>query len=107
MPYKFEYEKIKLPEGKDRRCKLTTEQRLEIFELYATGNYSQRQLAKEYDVSRRLIQFIIDPGKKKRDLELREMRGGSMAYYDKDKQREYTKNHRRYKQKILKEEGVI
>ncbi len=46
MPYKFEYENMKMKEEDKRNRKLTDEQRQEIRELYATGKYSQRGLAK-------------------------------------------------------------
>lgn len=49
MPYKSE--KIKLPKEYDRRIKLTDEQREEIKEKYATGLYSQRALAREYQAA--------------------------------------------------------
>ena len=48
MPYKSE--KIKLSKEQDRRIKLTDEQRQEIRDKYATGLYSQRNLASEYNV---------------------------------------------------------
>lgn len=66
MPFKSE--KIKLPKELDRRRKLSDEQREEIKEKYATGLYSQRALAREYNVSRRLISFVIDEEKAKRML---------------------------------------
>ena len=100
MPYKCE--KIKLSETQDRRTKLTAAQREEIAEKYATGNYSQRQLARDYSVSRRLITFIIDPEKKRRDLENRAARGGSKQYYNREKHRETMKAHRRYKHGLYK-----
>lgn len=98
MPYKFEYENKHIPKELDRRRKLTDEQKEEIKKLY--GTISQRKLAKLYGVSRRLIIFIGCPEKYKRNLQQREESGGSMQYYDKDKQREYSKNHRRYKRSL-------
>lgn len=98
MPYKYETQKEKIPRELDKRIKLTPEQRQEIKEQYT--HKSQRQLAKEYQVSRRLIQFIGDPKKKQKDLLRREERGGSKKYYDKEKQREYIKKHRRRKQEL-------
>ncbi|KAB5255299.1 hypothetical protein F9959_18930, partial [Bacteroides stercoris] len=41
----------------DRRQKLTPFQKAEIFHRYMTEAVSQRQLAREYGVSRRLITF--------------------------------------------------
>lgn len=59
MPYKSE--KLKLNETKDRRRKLTDEQKEEIKNLYATGLVGQRPLAKQFGVSRSLIQVIVNP----------------------------------------------
>ena len=101
MPYKFETDKIKLPEGKDRRKKLTDEDRVTIFELYAIGNTSQRKLADEFGVSRRTIQFVLDPEKRKQNVERMQERGGWKQYYDKDKNREYKAEHREYKKGVL------
>ena len=98
MPYKCEKINIAGTEH-DRRIKLFPEDKKIIRQLRKQG-WSQRELAREFGVSRRLIQFIIDPKKKERDLELREQRGGSKAYYDKDKHRDYMKSHRHYKQDL-------
>ena len=98
MPYKCE--KINLKPEQDRRRKLTDEQKQDIREHYATGTTSQRKLAAAYGVSRRLITFILDPEKKKRDLENRAARGGSKQYYDREKHTRTMREHRQYKQKL-------
>ena len=98
MPYKFDTDKKKIPRDKDRRVKLSEEDRQEIKELYPF--ISQRTLAKMFNVSRRLIIFIGNPKAKERDLELRELRGGWKQYYNKEKWKEQMKNHRRYKRKL-------
>lgn len=90
MPYKTD--KYRLPEGKDRGVKLTDRQREEIKTLY--GTVSQRELARQYKVSRRLIQFIGDPEKYKRNLECREKRGGWKQYYKKSKHAQAMRDHR-------------
>lgn len=59
MPYKSE--KIKLSPTQDRRRKLPDEQKEEIKKLYATGLIGQRPLAKQFGVSRSLIQVIVNP----------------------------------------------
>lgn len=106
MPYKFETDKLKIANEKlDRRCKLTKAQRQEIFEN--KEGLSQRKLAKKYGVSRRLITFILDPEKKKRDLERRRERGGSKIYYDKQKFREQMRGHRRYKKELYDKNLLI
>lgn len=70
MPYKFEYEHLKIKDKDDRRIKLFDEDREEIRKLYATGLFSQRDLANRYNVSRRTITFVLDPTKRERANEL-------------------------------------
>lgn len=98
MPYKFEYTNKRIPKELDRRRKLTESDKEQIRKLY--GKISQRKLAKMFNVSRRSIVFIGRPETKERDLLLRKMKGGSKFYYDKEKQRQYKKNHRKYKQSL-------
>lgn len=108
MPYKSE--KIKLTKEQDRRIKLNDEQRIEIKNKYATGLYSQRTLAKEYNVSRRLITFILDEEKAKRVSEQLKARKADGRYKPtKEEWAETMREHRRYKQELylkgkLKEE---
>lgn len=59
MPYKSS--NIKLAPTQDRRRKLTDEQKEEIKRLYETGLIGQRPLAKQFGVSRSLIQIIVNP----------------------------------------------
>lgn len=99
MPYKCE--KIKLHETQKRSAKLTSEQRVEIYHKYATGKYSQRALASEYGVSRRLVTFIIDPKKHEENLKRRDERGGSMQYYDRETHTIKVREHRRYKHSLV------
>ena len=103
MPYKSE--KIKISGTKhDRRVKLTSEQKKEIYANVL--GLSQRKLATMYGVSRRTIQFILDPEKLKENIKRREERGGSKQYYKPDEWAETMKEHRRYKQD-LKLKGEI
>lgn len=103
MPYNHQQH---IPTALDRRVKLTLENRAEIKLLYASGGYSQRQLARMFDVSRRLITYYIDDKRLEHHKKLAQIRRLDKRYYDKDKHREYTKKHRRYKQE-LKMEGKI
>ena len=100
MPYKYATDKMLIPENKDKRVKLTLCQKEEIFELYATGNYSQRALAREYNVSRRLIQFIIYPEKLEENRQRRQERGGSKQYYNKEANTIAQRTHRQHKQEL-------
>lgn len=83
----------------DKRVKLTPEQKQEIIDNL--GVYSQRELARMYNVSRRTIQFTQHPEKLAENIERRNERGGSKEYYNKEKQGEATKKHRAYKKELL------
>ena len=97
MPYKSA--KIKLDPSQDRRRKLTDEQKEEIRAIYATGVCGMRPLAKQFGVSRSLIQIIVN-----------EKRAESVKQRMKEHWRDYKKpndewaatvrEHRRYKQQL-------
>lgn len=98
MPYKSEYTHLKMPREQDARVKLTDEQREEIREL--NGKVSQRECAKLYNVSRSTIRWIWMPEKHERNLLMREIRGGSMIYYDKESQVKQSRLTRRKRQNL-------
>lgn len=99
MPYKSG--KIKLSREQDRRIKLSPTQRKEIKEKYATGLYSQRALAREYNVSRRLISFIIDDDKyQKAKEQFKERRADGRYKPDKEEWAKTMREHRHYKQRL-------
>lgn len=99
MPYKSE--KMKLTRDQDRRIKLTDAQREEIRQKYASGLYSQRALAKEYNVSRRTIQFTVDADKYARAREQFKQRRKDGRYKpSKEEWAETVREHRRYKQRL-------
>ena len=99
MPYDFEIRRIHLPREKDRRVKLTAAQRQEIL----VSTQSVHALAREYEVSRRTINFIKHPERQARNLKLRKKRGGWRQYYDRDKHKISIRNHQRYKQWVTTE----
>ena len=99
MPYKCEKIVKLVGTSKDRRRKLSDEQKDEIAAL--KGTISQRECARKFNVSRRTIQFIWDPDKHKENLKRKQERGGSRQYYTKEKNREYIKRHRHYKQELF------
>lgn len=103
MPYKFQTDKIPMPRAFDKRIKLTEQDKLDIVDLYKQGNTSQRKLAAQFGISRRTIQFTLDPKKKEENLKRREERGDSKIYYNKEKHTESTRNHRRHKRDVLKD----
>ena len=105
MPYTSE--KVKIENTKfDRRKKLTKDDEEQIRKLYSTGDHSQRDLAAQFKVSRRLITFVIDPAKREANYQVRVAKGGSKQYYDKEKHTKSVREHRRYKQKLLLEGKV-
>jgi transposase len=95
MPFKSETIKIHHTKH-DRRIKLTDEDKEKI----KTMGLSQRALAKMFGVSRRTIQFILHPEKLEQNKKQRKERGGWKQYYNKEKQTEYVRGHREYKQKL-------
>lgn len=101
MPHKFETDHQHLPADKDRRRKLTEEQKQEIASIYQGGDSSLQKLALEYGVSKRTIHFIVNPEALAANKQRRQERGGWQQYYDKDQHREAMKEHRRYKKRVL------
>lgn len=88
----------------DRRVKLTSEQRSEIKYLYAQGGTSYSKLAKEFNVSKRLIQFIINPDKHNKCLEqFKERRKDGRYKPTKEDWASTMREHRSYKEKLFKE----
>ena len=100
MPYKFQTDKLLVPREHDKRIKLTQEQKELIKHLYETTDTSQRKLATQFGVSRRLITFILDPEKQKANLQAREARGGSKQYYNKETNTKTIKAHRSHKKAL-------
>lgn len=100
MPFKFETEKKKIPRDLKRTVKLSLQQREEIREKFKTWDYTKTKLAKEYDVSRRLILFIIYPEKEKENARQFLERQKDWRYYKKYIHNKQVKIHRQYKQSI-------
>lgn len=101
MPFLFE--KKHIPREHDKRVKLTPEDKEEIRRRYLqVGGISQRALAEEYGVSRRLIVFIIYPERQKENYRQRVENGGSKQYYDREKHNKYMQTHRLHKKKLDK-----
>jgi hypothetical protein len=96
MPGKFE--KKHIPTHLKRSAKLTDKQRAEIREN--VDGLSQRALAERYGVSRRTIQFILDPEKLEENKKRRAERGGSKIYYDRETHTAAMRDHRRYKKRL-------
>ncbi len=89
----------------DRRVKLTEEEKIEIYEVYKQGLFSQRQLAFLFDVSRSTIVWTVSPEQLIANRERRAERGGWKQYYNKEENTVEQKEHRAYK-KLLLDTGV-
>ena len=97
MPYKSE--KLKLSETQDRRRKLTDEQKEEIKRVYAEGKCGTRPLAKQFGVSRKTIQLIVNPEIKQRQHDY--VANNWRKYRPtKEEWAETMKEYRHYKQKL-------
>jgi hypothetical protein len=81
--------------------KLLSCQKERIFQMHHVTGSGIRELSRTFKVSRRLIQFICYPERQKRNLELRNDKGGSKAYYKKEKHTISMKTHREYKKNFL------
>lgn len=96
MPKSFE--RYYIPEKLDRRKKLTIEQKDEIKHKYQTGNFSLRQLAKEYNVCKKTIQIIVNPEIKQKTKEYQ--KEYHKTYVDTYENKRIIE-HREYKQKLF------
>jgi hypothetical protein len=98
MPRKTDNIKIDDPFLK-RSAKLLPCQKEMMHYWYATGA-SINSIARMFKVNKRLVQFELFPERKKRNIELRHERGGSMIYYKKEKQTKAIREHRNYKKEL-------
>ncbi len=98
MPRTSEKHPIKDP-FLDRRTKLLPCQKEMVLYWHELG-LSSRKLSALFHVSRRLIQFIVDPEKHKENLQAREERGGSGQYYNRKEHATAMRKHRKHKDDI-------
>ena len=90
----------------DKRIKLLPEEKELIYSLYtvADRDVTKSGLARLFGVSRRTIDFIVNPEALKRNRKIAEDRGGWRKYYDKEVRRRHAESRRR-EAKQLKEKG--
>jgi hypothetical protein len=106
MPYSSD--KIKIEHTQyDRRIKLTQEDKAKILRIRQEEGTGYGTLAKMFSVSKRTIQFICDPAKLARNIELRNARGGWARYYNKDEWAKAQKEHRQYKHKLKEDKKIF
>lgn len=101
MPYKTEKLKLGSP-FLSRRVKLLPCQLEMIKYWYEIQGESINGLARMFKVNKRLIQFILFPERKAKNLADRAARGGTKQYYKKEYHNQKVKEHRAYKHLTLK-----
>lgn len=99
MPFKHEILKLKIRPEDDNRRKLSEADREEIKELYESGLVSIHGLARQFEVSRRLIQFILFPE--------RQRKVDSKKYYDRDKNNEYKRRNRKHRNELFEKGRLV
>ena len=95
MPFKTD--KVALDTSFLRRNTKLLPCQKEMIVYWSSRGMSQRKFAAMFNISRRNIQFIINPESYKRNLQAREERGGSKRYYVKESHTKAIREHRRYK----------
>lgn len=83
----------------DGRTRMLPCQKEHCIQLYSEG-MGIRALARLFKVDKRLIQFLLFPDRKKKNMEDRAKRGGTKQYYDKEKHRVSIKSHRDKKKNL-------
>lgn len=104
MPYKHRTKLI--PPQYDRRRKMTETDKVKALLMYHIDGESIRGIARKFKVDKRTIQFLLFPERLKKNREDREARGGWRQYYDRKANTDTAREHRRYKQKLMKA-GVL
>lgn len=100
MPYKVD--KVALGDAfLKRSAKLIPCQKEMVHYHYNRLGLSIGQIARDFKVSKRTVQFILFPERQQRNVELRKLRGGSAIYYDKEANRLNMKDHRDYKKDLI------
>lgn len=105
MPYKFETDKKLIPREKKKTVKLSLIERDYIKEN--PDCLSKHQLALKFNVSRRLIQFIMHPERYTKNLEDRQKRGGSKIYYKKEIHTKNIREYRKHKKELDTQDFLI
>lgn len=100
MPYHFDRIYKRIPRDKDNRIKIEKDEYPVIRARYASGERI-RALAREYNVHKRLIEFILFPERRQKNLADREARGGWKQYYSTERNRAYQKTCRHHRREIF------
>ena len=96
MPYS--HKGFTIPDTKDKRRKISDADKILIKSLYPKE--SLRSLGKRFGVDKKTISRIVNP--QVIETERAYQKGRWALYYDKDKHKDYVRVHRRYKQKLIR-----
>lgn len=103
MPYKID--KMKLGKKYDRRRKLTPSDYQDIKSLYKLGTLSQYEIARKFNISRSMVQVIVNPERKKQIKQRNKEHWRD--YYNTRNHNKTVANYRKYKDKLFKENKLI
>lgn len=106
MGYKIEKEHYTIPTKLKRNIKLHEEDKKEIQELYASGNYSYRALAELYEVNKSTIAYIVHPERYEEQLRKSKENKSNRKYYNKERHKAYMQRTREYR-KALNEMNLL
>lgn len=87
---------LRVPKFKDKRRKLSDEDKEKIKKSYIKGVYGCQRIAKEWGISKRMVQFIVDSAKREKAQELYKKRRVDGRYYEKEKHTEAMRRHRKH-----------
>lgn len=100
MPYKSERKGLVIPREYKRNIKLSEEDKRAIVDARRFGT-SYQKIADQFGVSKKRVIQICNPEIEERDRKrLKECRK-ERRFYDKEKHRNYIKNHRKYKYALM------
>lgn len=97
MPYKNRF--MHIPQTFDRRRVVNDEMQENMISMYRDGA-SLHAIAREFNVDRKTVKRYVVPGYKETEDEKQKNAKPWLEYYNREKHREYMKNHRRYKRKL-------
>lgn len=104
MPYK--HTALKIPREKNRTIKLNEQYKKDIIERYEQWE-TMRELGEDYGVSRYTISYIVKPERYLKAKEKYKERRKDWRYYDKRKNTEAVRKHRKYKKELYKSNLLI
>ncbi len=102
------HKNYKIPYQLKKSSKLSNKEKTQIKKEYKPNIISYQNLANKYNVSKRLIMFVVNPDKLLKCKEQFKIRQKEGRYkYTKEKRNSIMKKHRRYKQTLYLNKQLI